>query len=132
MNEKDSFSNLQAAREVFEFWKTVKDKLALPLLIDLCERASLAPPPCFMRLPTLLELKSLESLHGDDVAKVGSVCSELALICHLMMIYGGNQSLSLPGRIVTSSSSNSTFIEPIPESKLPDESPISLRKVVAW
>ncbi|GMQ01223.1 hypothetical protein CsSME_00047930 [Camellia sinensis var. sinensis] len=40
-------------------------------------------------------------------------------------------SLSLPGPIATSSS-NSTFIEPIAESKLPDESPISLRNVVAW
>ncbi|CAL5358149.1 unnamed protein product [Camellia sinensis] len=77
MNGKDSFSNFQAAREVFEFWKTVKDKLALPLLIDLCERAGLAPPPCFMRLPTDLKLKILESLCGVDVAKVGSVCSEL-------------------------------------------------------
>ncbi|CAL5434187.1 unnamed protein product [Camellia sinensis] len=40
-------------------------------------------------------------------------------------------SLSLPGPIATSSSSsNSTFIEPIAESKLPDESPISLSGLV--
>ncbi|KAL7227460.1 hypothetical protein ACSBR1_022336 [Camellia fascicularis] len=38
MNGKESFSNLQAAREVFLFLKTVKDKPTLPLLIDLCER----------------------------------------------------------------------------------------------
>ncbi|KAF5936987.1 hypothetical protein HYC85_024493 [Camellia sinensis] len=76
MNGKESFSNSHAAREVFEFLKTVKDKPTLPLLIDLCERAGLAPPPCFMRLPTDLKLKILESLRGVDVANVGSVCSE--------------------------------------------------------
>ncbi|XP_028061662.1 F-box protein SKIP22-like [Camellia sinensis] len=80
MNGKESFSNSHAAREVFEFLKIVKDKPTLPLLIDLCERAGLAPPPCFMRLPTDLKLKILESLRGVDVANVGSVCSEF---CYL-------------------------------------------------
>jgi F-box protein 7 len=63
--------------EIFEFWKMVKDGLVLPLLIDLCEKTGLAPPPCFMRLPAELKLKILESLHGVDLAKVGCVCSEL-------------------------------------------------------
>ncbi|KAI7990443.1 F-box protein SKIP22 [Camellia lanceoleosa] len=80
MNGKESFYNLQAANEVFEFLKIVKDKPTLPLLIDLCERAGLAPPPCFMCLPTDLKLKILESLRGVDVANMGSVCSE---ICYL-------------------------------------------------
>lgn len=77
INGKDSSSNSCPEKEVFEFWKNVKDRLALPLLIDLCEKAGLAPPPCFMRLPTDLKLKILESLPGVDVAKVGCVCSEL-------------------------------------------------------
>ena len=63
--------------EVFEFWKIVKDGIALPLLIDLCEKAGLVPPPCFMRLPTELKLKIFESLPGVDLAKVGCVCSDL-------------------------------------------------------
>lgn len=73
INEEDGYPE----SEVFEFWKTVKDGLALPLLIDLCERAGLVPPPCFMRLPAELKLKVLESLPGVDLAKVGCVCSEL-------------------------------------------------------
>jgi F-box protein 7 len=63
--------------EIFEFWKTVKDGLVLPLLIDLCEKTGLCPPPCFMRLPADLKLKILESLHGVDLARVECVCSEL-------------------------------------------------------
>ncbi|WOH04823.1 hypothetical protein DCAR_0624235 [Daucus carota subsp. sativus] len=65
------------AREVFAFWRTVKDKLALPLLIDLCEKAGLELPPCFSRLPTDLKLQILACLPGVDVAKVGCTCSEL-------------------------------------------------------
>ncbi|KAI5661205.1 hypothetical protein M9H77_20528 [Catharanthus roseus] len=73
----DGVSWTTPAREVFNFWKTVKDKLALPLLIDLCERTGLPLPPCFMRLPTELQLKILESLPGVDLAKVSCVSSEL-------------------------------------------------------
>ncbi|KAE9448428.1 hypothetical protein C3L33_19676, partial [Rhododendron williamsianum] len=76
-SRKDSLSQLYPEREVFEFWRSVKDRLALPLLIDLCEKAGLAPPPSFMRLPTDLKLKIMECLPGADVAKVGCVCSEL-------------------------------------------------------
>jgi F-box protein 7 len=63
--------------EIFEFWKMVKDGLVLPLLIDLCEKTNLHPPPCFIRLPADLKLKILESLHGVDLARMGCVCSEL-------------------------------------------------------
>ncbi|XP_041013726.1 F-box protein SKIP22-like [Juglans microcarpa x Juglans regia] len=72
-NDEDGYPE----SEVFEFWKIVKDGLALPLLIDLCERAGLVPPPCFMRLHAELKLKILESLPGVDLAKMGCVCSEL-------------------------------------------------------
>lgn len=63
--------------EVFELWKMVKDRLALPLLIDLCEKAGLDLPPCFMRLPMELKLMILEYLPGVDLAKVAFTCSEL-------------------------------------------------------
>ncbi|KAL5070265.1 hypothetical protein RYX36_021152 [Vicia faba] len=66
--------------EVFELWKIVKDKLALPLLIDLCEKAGLDLPPCFMRLPMELKLLIFEYLSGDDLAKVCCTCSELSYL----------------------------------------------------
>ncbi|THG17874.1 hypothetical protein TEA_016044 [Camellia sinensis var. sinensis] len=87
MNGIDSFFNLQAGREVFELWKTVKDKLALPLLIDLCERAGLAPPPCFMCLPTDLKLK-IWSLFVVLMLLIWDLFVLNCVICHLMMIYG--------------------------------------------
>ncbi|KAL8060758.1 hypothetical protein ABFX02_02G046200 [Erythranthe guttata] len=64
-------------KEVFAFWRIVKDNLALPLLIDLCEESGLELPPCFIRLPTDLKLKILESLSGAELAKVSCVSSEL-------------------------------------------------------
>lgn len=76
--EKDrGSSNSYPENEVFEFWKIVKDGLALPLLTDLCEKGGLLPPPCLMRLPTELKLKIFELLPGVDLGKVGCVCSEL-------------------------------------------------------
>ncbi|KAG4984373.1 hypothetical protein AAZX31_10G242900 [Glycine max] len=63
--------------EVFEMWKMGKDRLALPLLIDLCEKAGVDLPPCFMRLPMELKLLILERLPGVDLAKVACTCSEL-------------------------------------------------------
>ncbi|CAH2050099.1 unnamed protein product [Thlaspi arvense] len=78
MSEKNS--SVKPEKEVFEFWKTVKDRLALPLLIDLCDKANLPPPPCFMRLPTDLKFKILESLPFVDVARMGCVSSELSYL----------------------------------------------------
>ncbi|XP_020239863.1 F-box protein SKIP22 [Cajanus cajan] len=69
--------DFQFGNEVFEMWKMVKDRLALPLLIDLCEKAGLDLPPCFMRLPMELKLMILERLPGVDLAKVACTCSEL-------------------------------------------------------
>ncbi|GLU03378.1 hypothetical protein SLE2022_205800 [Rubroshorea leprosula] len=63
--------------EVFNFWRIVKDGLALPLWIDLCERTGLAPPACLRRLPTELKLKVFESLSGVDIARMGCVCTEM-------------------------------------------------------
>lgn len=67
-------------REIFEFWKIVKDGLSYPLLIDLCEKLGLILPPCFMRLPIELKLKILEALPATDIARVSCVSSELHFI----------------------------------------------------
>ncbi|XP_021776169.1 putative F-box protein At1g23770 [Chenopodium quinoa] len=79
-DEMDDSKKLSPNQEIFEFWKIVKDGLSYPLLIDLCERVGVVPPPCFMRLPTELKLKILESLPAVDVAKVECVCSELRFV----------------------------------------------------
>lgn len=63
--------------EAFRFWKTVKDQLCLPLLIGICEKNGLPPPPCFARLPTDIKLKVLELLPGCDVARFGCTGSEM-------------------------------------------------------
>ncbi|CAN7012651.1 unnamed protein product [Brassica rapa subsp. trilocularis] len=47
-------------REVFVFWRRVKDCISTPLLIGLCDKSGLELPPCLMRLPTELKLKILE------------------------------------------------------------------------
>ncbi|OMO73832.1 hypothetical protein CCACVL1_17119 [Corchorus capsularis] len=62
---------------VFEFWKIVKDRLGLPLLIDLCDRTGLALPACLMRLPIELKLRIVESLPGADIARMECVCKEM-------------------------------------------------------
>lgn len=64
-------------RQVFEFWKVVKDALALPLLIDLCEKTGLPPPASFMLLPADVKLKILEALPAVDIGRVECVCTEL-------------------------------------------------------
>ncbi|KAL8234662.1 hypothetical protein R6Q59_020762 [Mikania micrantha] len=77
VEEISQTTNIQPEKEVFDFWRKIKDGLALPLLIDLCEKAGLELPNCFMQLPTELKLKILESVSGVDLAKVSCVCSEL-------------------------------------------------------
>ncbi|XP_031276166.1 F-box protein SKIP22-like [Pistacia vera] len=77
LDGKDESKNSCPEMEVFEFWKMVKDGLALPLLIDLCEKTGLSLPACLMRLPTELKIKILECLPGVDIAKMGCVCSEI-------------------------------------------------------
>ncbi|XP_051146657.1 F-box protein SKIP22-like [Andrographis paniculata] len=67
----------EVIKEVLSFWRSMKDNLALPLLIDLCTDAGLQLPPCFTQLGADLKLKILESLQGSDIARVCCVCSEL-------------------------------------------------------
>jgi F-box protein 7 len=72
-----SFNVNDDGDEVFELWKIVKDELALPLLIDLCDKAGLDLPPCFMTLPVELKLLIFDYLPGDDLAKMCCTCSTL-------------------------------------------------------
>ncbi|KAF5731715.1 putative F-box family protein [Tripterygium wilfordii] len=74
-NDKSTSSYLE--KEVLDFWKIVKDGLALPLLIQLCDKNGLTLPACLMRLPTELKLKILDLLPGVDIARMGCVCSEM-------------------------------------------------------
>ncbi|XP_030472549.2 F-box protein SKIP22-like [Syzygium oleosum] len=76
-NEDGGSSTSYPLKEVFEFSMLVKDGLALPLLIDLAERAGLPVPSCFAHLPAELKLKIFESLPGIGLARVGCACSEL-------------------------------------------------------
>ncbi|KAL3614372.1 hypothetical protein CASFOL_042446 [Castilleja foliolosa] len=64
-------------KKVIEFWRTVKDSIALPLLSDFCEEIGLPVPRCFMQLPKDLMMRILEFLPGADVATASCVCSEL-------------------------------------------------------
>ncbi|XP_020570878.1 F-box protein SKIP22-like [Phalaenopsis equestris] len=63
--------------DIFQLWKTVKDRLSMPLLIDICQKNGLPLPPCFTRLPTDLKIMILEFLPGLDLAKAACTCSEL-------------------------------------------------------
>ncbi|CAK9205399.1 unnamed protein product [Sphagnum troendelagicum] len=65
---------------VFELWKEVKDKLSLPLLMCLCERAGLPPPASLLIIPTELKVKVLELLPAIALARIGCVCSELKFL----------------------------------------------------
>ncbi|KAK9109778.1 hypothetical protein Sjap_017838 [Stephania japonica] len=80
IDEKDGSPKSFHEKEVFEFWKIVKDEIALPLLIDLCVKSGLEPPPCFVCLPTDLKLRILEYLPGDDIARASCVNTELRYI----------------------------------------------------
>lgn len=71
------YKSFDCGKEVFEFWKNVKDGLALPLLIDLCDKAGLCLPACWTHLPTELKLKLLECLPGVDVAKMECVSRDM-------------------------------------------------------
>ncbi|KAF3571755.1 hypothetical protein F2Q69_00061250 [Brassica cretica] len=64
-------------KEVFVFWRLVKDGLVTPLLIGLCYKSGLELPPCFTRLPTELKVKIVESLTGASLAKMACVCREI-------------------------------------------------------
>ncbi|PWA77162.1 F-box domain, cyclin-like protein [Artemisia annua] len=57
-------------KEVFEFWRKIKDGLELTLLIDVCEITGSELPPCFIKLPTELKLKISELVSGVDIANI--------------------------------------------------------------
>ncbi|CAH8383014.1 unnamed protein product [Eruca vesicaria subsp. sativa] len=63
-------------KEVFMFWRMVKEGLVTPLLISLCDKSGLELPPCFMFLPTELKRKIVKSLTGASLAKMACVCRE--------------------------------------------------------
>ncbi|OMO73831.1 hypothetical protein CCACVL1_17117 [Corchorus capsularis] len=60
-----------------EFWKIVKDGIALPLLIDLCDRTGLTLPACFDAPTIELKIKIAESSIGVDIARMECVCKEI-------------------------------------------------------
>lgn len=62
---------------IFELWRSVKDKLSLALLMDMCYKNGLPPPPCFICLPTELKIRILELVPGADLARAACVNSEL-------------------------------------------------------
>ncbi|KAL9682799.1 hypothetical protein QQ045_014608 [Rhodiola kirilowii] len=77
VGSEDVFLSVLHEKEVFEFYKEVKDKLALPLLIDICDKAGFRLPPCLMLLPTELKLKIFELVSATDLAKLACQSSEL-------------------------------------------------------
>ncbi|KAK8479747.1 hypothetical protein V6N13_114944 [Hibiscus sabdariffa] len=80
VTSNDGFLNSNEERQVSEFRKIVKDRLALPLLIDLCYKAGLPLPACFARLPDDLIRKILESLPAPAIARMACVCRELRFL----------------------------------------------------
>ncbi|KAF5733229.1 F-box family protein [Tripterygium wilfordii] len=74
--DKD-MNDLYPEKEVFDFWKIVKDGLALPLLICLCDQNDLVLPACLMRLPAELKLRILELLSVVDTVRMGCVSPEM-------------------------------------------------------
>ncbi|CAL9216089.1 unnamed protein product [Arabidopsis halleri] len=75
--KSDEGGSLGIYREVFMFWRMVKDCLVIPLLIGICDKAGLESPPCLMRLPSELKLKILELLPGVSIGNMACVCTEM-------------------------------------------------------
>lgn len=63
--------------KVFEFWKNVKDRMVLPLLVDLYDNAGLNFLSCFTGLPGDVKFEIVRRLPRVDVARLGCVCVEL-------------------------------------------------------
>ncbi|CAN8313077.1 unnamed protein product [Cochlearia groenlandica] len=74
-SDKEGSSSIY--REVFMFWRMVKDGLVTPLLIGLCDKAGFELPPCLIRLPTELKLKIMEFIPGASLAKMSCVSTEM-------------------------------------------------------
>ena len=67
-------------KPIFDLWRSIKDELSFPLLINLCYRKELPLPPCFVRLPAELKVQILELLPGVDLARAACVNSELRFL----------------------------------------------------
>ncbi|KAJ4819551.1 F-box protein SKIP22 [Rhynchospora pubera] len=63
--------------QLMEIFRSVKDGVALPLMIDLCLKNGLPLPPCFMFLSIDIRAKILDLLSGADVVRTGSTCKEV-------------------------------------------------------
>ncbi|KAJ4766830.1 F-box protein SKIP22 [Rhynchospora pubera] len=63
--------------QLMEIFRSVKDGVALPLMIDLCLKNGLPLPPCFMFLSIDIRAKILDLLSGADVVRTGSTCKEM-------------------------------------------------------
>lgn len=63
--------------KLMEIFRGVKDKVSLPLMIDLCLKNGLLLPPCFMFLSIDMKSKILDLLPGVDAVRVGSTCKEM-------------------------------------------------------
>ncbi|KAJ1686370.1 hypothetical protein LUZ63_017760 [Rhynchospora breviuscula] len=63
--------------QLMEIFRSVKDGVALPLMIDLCLKNGLPLPPCFMFLSIDMRAKILDLLSGADVVRMGSTCKEM-------------------------------------------------------
>lgn len=78
--ESDEFMKLFFNREIFEFWKIVKDGLFYFFLIEFCDKLGLVFLFCFMRFLIEFKFKILEFFFVIDVVRVGCVCSELRFV----------------------------------------------------
>ncbi|KAK3150943.1 hypothetical protein QOZ80_3AG0239690 [Eleusine coracana subsp. coracana] len=77
--DSDQLGRLQE-REILELWRVLKDEMALPLMISLCQLNGLRLPPCLMALPADLKTKILEFVSGLDLARVECTCKEMAIL----------------------------------------------------
>lgn len=75
-----SNTNTIVFQNVFDLWQEVKDKLTLPLLTSICEKAGLPLPASFLIIPTEVKNKILELLPAISLAQIGCVCLELKFL----------------------------------------------------
>ncbi|CAA6653481.1 unnamed protein product [Spirodela intermedia] len=75
-----------------------KDKLSLPLLMDMCYKNRLPPPPCFICLPTELKIRILELVPGADLARAACVNSELRYLSSNEDLWKQKFMAEFPGR----------------------------------
>ncbi|XP_078435788.1 F-box protein SKIP22-like [Wolffia australiana] len=82
----------------FDIWRSVKDKLFLPLFMEICSKNGLPSPPCFIYLPTELKIKIMELVGGVDLARAACVSSELRYLCSNEDLWKKKFAEEFPGR----------------------------------